>query len=159
MPVWTVHAPPSPGFSAEPDDDIILIREGFSWTALLFAPLFAAGHRLWLMLALWIAAFVLISLIGANFGGAVGWPLYIGLAIWLGLEAQDFRRGKLNRQDWRLIDVVDAGSAKAAELRYFQKQAAERTTTRPAAVVSPPMPVPRSGGFPPVVGFPSSERP
>jgi hypothetical protein len=154
MPVWTVHAPPSPGISAEPADDIILIREGFSWRALIFAPVWALAYGLWLAFALWLAAMIAISLLGFHFGPAVGWPLTIGFLIWFACEARDFRRAKLNRQDWRLVDVVNARTFKAAERRYFEKLAAEQAINQRDFSSAPvTLPPPQPGAFPTVIGY------
>ncbi len=38
----------------------VLVREGFSWGALFFGPLWLAAHRAWVAAALSLAAFVLI---------------------------------------------------------------------------------------------------
>lgn len=159
MPVWTVHAPPSPGLSAEPADDVILIREGFSWAALLFGPIWTLMHRLWLTSALWIAAMIVIGLVGARFGEAVTWTLVIGFLMWFAWEARDFQRARLTHRDWRLVGVVDARNSKMAERRYFEKLAAERAAnTHDYASVPVTIAPARPGAFPPVIGYMASER-
>jgi len=160
MPVWTVHAPPSPGMSAEPTDDLIFIREGFSWAALVFAPLWAVAHRLWLAFGIWLVAMILINLASVKVGEAIGWPLSIGFLVWFALEARDFQRAKLARGQWRLVSIVDAPTEELAEQRYFETLADERDDRVP---VLPALPVtiarPQPGSFPPVVGYVSGERP
>ena len=159
MTIWTVYAPPSPGISPEPTDDLVFVREGFSWTALILAPIWALAHRLWLTFVLWLAAMIAISLVAHAFGIAIGWVLTIGFLIWFGLAAGDFRRAKLSHRGWRLIDVVDARSRKLAELRYFEKIAGQQ---RPGEArdpnTPPPAPPARPGAYPPVVGFMTDAR-
>ena len=161
MAIWTVHAPPSPGISAEPEDDFVFIREGFSWSALLFAPLWALAHRLWLALAIWLVAMILISLVSAKLAPTVGGVLSIGFLIWFACEARDFRRAALERRDWQLIGVVDARTAKLAEQAFFTKRAAQRVEggNTPAAALPASPQQPRTGAFPPVIGFLSGDRP
>jgi hypothetical protein len=160
MPVWTVHAPPSPGLSDEPADDIVLVREGFSWEALIFGPIWALINRLWLTVALWIVVMIVISLIGLRFGEAVTWPLEIGFLLWFGFEARDFQRARLARRDWRVVGIVDARNSKMAERRYFEKLAAERAANSFDSASSPVTIAPqRQTGFPPVIGFLQGERP
>ncbi len=157
MAIWTVYAPPSPGISADPAEDVVLIREGFSWSALLFAPIWALAHRLWLATGIWLVAMIVISLIGAKLGDATGWTLAVGFLVWFAWEARDFRRAKLGRGAWQLVDIVDARNARAAERRYFEKLAAERSggqrTVMTAPITSPPPPP--LGGVPPIIGYTS----
>jgi len=160
MAVWTVHAPPSPGLSDEPADDVVFIREGFSWAAFLFAPIWALAHRLWLTFALWLVAVIVISLIGSSAGDAITWPLTIGFLLWFGYEARDFQRAKLARRDWRLVDIVNADSLKLAERRHFERVAVVRANeTGPSATPPTMPPLPPRGSYPPVIGFTSGVRP
>jgi hypothetical protein len=160
MAVWTVHAPPSPGLSDEPVDDVVFIREGFSVAAFVFAPLWALAHRLWVTFALWLAAVIVISLIGTVFGDAITWPLTIGFLVWFGYEARDFQRARLTRRDWRLVDVVNAETFKLAERRYFEKVAETRATGAASSGTLPALmpPRPPRGSYPPVIGFTSGVR-
>ncbi len=63
MRFWTIHmranAPP------------VLVREGFSWTALLFGPLWLAWHRAWIPAALDLAASILIGVLTSEPATAV----------------------------------------------------------------------------------------
>jgi hypothetical protein len=154
MPVWTVHAPPPPGVSAEPEDDVVFIREGFSWTALVFAPIWALAHRLWLSFTLWLVAAILISLVGAKLGGVITWPLWIGFLVWFGYEAADFRRARLTRRDWAMVDIIHAPTRRFAEYRYFEKRAEDRALHDRAFVATPTMVPPRPPtAYPPVIGY------
>lgn len=130
MPIWTVHAPPVALASAEPADDLVFIREGFSWAAFFLPPIWTLRHGLWLATALWFAVEIGISLLGARFGGAVGWPLWLGFALWFGLEARNFRRAKLSRRGWETVGIVDARRLVDSERCFFEK---EYRIYRPAA--------------------------
>jgi hypothetical protein len=157
MPIWTVHVPPSPGISVDPAEDAVLIREGFSWGALIFAPIWALAHRLWLAFAIWLVAMIVISLIGAKLGNATGWTLTIAFLLWFAWEARDFQRAKLNRREWQLVDIVEARTTKAAERRYYEKLAADlaiggRTQVTAPLTVPPPPPF---GVVPTIIGYTS----
>jgi hypothetical protein len=170
MPIWTVHAPPAAKASAEPADDLVFVREGFSWGAFLVPPIWTLRHGLWLATALWLAADIAISLVGARFGAAVGWPLWLGFVIWFGLEARNFRRAKLERCGWEMVDIVDARRLKDAEHRFFEKDSRlyGSASVAPIRHRSAPPPLPPSAQTPPpppfgsalpaVVGYVSGEK-
>lgn len=164
MPVWTVHAPPMQGTSAASHEDVIIIREGFSWTAFLVPLVWALRYRLWLVFCLVLAVEIVISLLAARFGAAVGWPLMLGLMLWFGLEARNLRRAKLDHADWDFVGIVDARNARHAERRYFEKAfrsnpaasgSGSRPTSPPAwppAAPSAPS-APFGSALPAVVGY------
>lgn len=171
MPIWTVHAPPARLASVEPADDLVFIREGFSWGAFLVPPMWTLRHSLWLATLLWLAAEIAISLVGARFGAAVGWPLWLGFAIWMGLEARNFRRAKLARLGWELVGIVEARRLKDAEYRFFEREsrlyrrsADPEVRHRPIVPPPPPQaaqtipPTPFGSALPAVVGYVSGEN-
>ncbi|MGI4952135.1 MAG: DUF2628 domain-containing protein [Janthinobacterium lividum] len=83
----------------------VLVREGFSWAAWLFGPLWLAAHRAWvpaglmaaLMVALW-ALFPLPVILVIGFG--LGWLT--------GLLGQDMRRWSLDRRGYVMAHVLAA---------------------------------------------------
>jgi hypothetical protein len=164
LPVWTVHAPPSIGASAALVEDAVIIREGFSWTAFLVPLVWALRYGLWLVFCLVLAAEIGISLWAARFGGAIGWPLMLGLMFWFGLEARNFRRAKLDHAGWGLVGIVNARTMREAERRFFEKtyradpgtfgssnHAAGPPSWPPAAPSRPPAPF--GSALPAVVGY------
>ena len=51
MSVYTVHEPPTRAGAAASDvERFAFVRDGFSWWAFLFAPLWMLRHRMWLVL-------------------------------------------------------------------------------------------------------------
>jgi hypothetical protein len=83
----------------------ILVREGFSWGALLFGPVWFAVHRAWIAAALALAAFVLLAVLTRD--GIMAASL-AALAILLGLSGQDIRRWTLDHSGYLLAQVVAA---------------------------------------------------
>jgi hypothetical protein len=101
----------------------VFVRDGFSWGAFLFAPLWMLRHRLWLVLVCWVLVVSALEVIFRTFGvvgSARGLALaFLGLLI--GLEAATLRRWTLLRAGWRDHGIVVADDAEAAEQRFFAR--------------------------------------
>jgi hypothetical protein len=94
---WTAHT----HAGAAP----VLVREGFSWGALLFGPLWLATHRAWIAAVIALAASVLIVALANDASAA---SLLLALAVLLGLSGNDLRRWALDRRGYLLSQVVAA---------------------------------------------------
>jgi hypothetical protein len=96
------------------------IRDGFSWTALIFGPFWLLYHRLWLALLIWIVveatffAVVLPHVIGPTAGAAD-----LLAHLFLGFEGQRLRLAKAGRRA-NLVGVVEARDLAEAETRFFR---------------------------------------
>ena len=60
MAVFTVHAPAG----AANADATVFVREGFSWSAFSFGPLWLLWNRLWLAFGLWLVWIVALGAAG-----------------------------------------------------------------------------------------------
>lgn len=124
MKIYTVHSLP---WSAASDGDLIIVREGFSWWALIFGPLWALWHGLWrtaiVLVAISLAIGALAGLLGMA-ADAATW-LQLVVQIGFGLWANDLRRMGLARRGYVERAVVAGGSLQEAEQRYFITVAAE----------------------------------
>ena len=80
MAVYTVHEPlPRDGARSAPEPErFVFVRDGFSFWALLFGPLWMLRHRMWLVLLGYIA------LGGGALGGAFGSMPPTRSAFWSG---------------------------------------------------------------------------
>jgi hypothetical protein len=85
----------------------VLVREGFSWGAVFFGPIWLAAHRAWIAAALTFAAFVLIVVLTPD--GIMG-ALLTTLIVLLGLSGQDMRRWSLGHRGYLLTQVVTGRS-------------------------------------------------
>lgn len=85
----------------------VLVREGFSWGALLFGPLWLAVHRAWIPAVLTAVATVLILFLATDGLSAL---LLAALVLCLGLSGQDLRRWSLDHRGYLLAQVVAARS-------------------------------------------------
>jgi hypothetical protein len=97
----------------------VLVREGFSWGALLFGPLWLATHRAWIAAALTLAAFVLIVVLTRD---GVSAALLTTLVVLLGLLGNDLRRWSLDHRGFLLAQVVVARSELEALGRLLDRR-------------------------------------
>ena len=122
MRIYTVHVDP---VSAARDREAALVPEGFCWPAALFTVFWALYHRLWG----WALA---LAAIGGSLGGVAAWAhldpavsaaVQAGYLALVGFHANDWRRRRLARRGYLLADVVAARDFRAAEQRFFDRQA------------------------------------
>ncbi|WP_439923734.1 DUF2628 domain-containing protein [Nitrobacter sp. JJSN] len=171
MPVYTVHAPPVDGTDMRSTTDkFVFVRDGFSFWAFVFGPVWLLYQRLWLAFAgyivLSVAVEVVLTLLHA--GGGVRFAVMAVIVMLMGLEAASLRRWTLSRRKWRQLGVVIADDKEAAERRFFDRWTTMRgvdfdpsTVDRGAPpptrnVLGQPPPLPRSDivGLFPQPGFP-----
>jgi hypothetical protein len=96
----------------------VLVREGFSWGALLFGPFWLLSHRAWIPGVLALAAGVALAFAPPPLGGLMEW-----LLAWaLGLFGQDLRRWSLERAGYDLVHVVAAPDADSALARLLERR-------------------------------------
>ena len=111
MRFWTAHIRPG----APP----VLVREGFSWGALIFGPLWLLAHRVWIPAVLTLAAAILIVVL-AHDGTAAA--LLLALIVLLGLSGQDLRRWSLDHRGYLLAQVVSARSEPDALAHLLERR-------------------------------------
>ena len=97
MSFWTAHL----RAGAEP----VLVREGFSWGAFLFGPLWLAAHRVWVAAVLGLVATGLVVVLTDDETRAV---LMFGLMLLFGLSGFDLRRWSLDHRGYLLGQVLAA---------------------------------------------------
>jgi len=116
--VYTVH---TNSWSAAPDGDAVLIREGFCWPAFLFGPLWALWHGMWrtAIVLLLLSVSVSGSAMAAGLTDGAELTLSLGLQAAMGLWANDWRRHVLARRDVLERGTVSARRLREAERRYI----------------------------------------
>jgi Protein of unknown function (DUF2628) len=122
MSVYTVHEPPSrAGAAAAAVERFAFVRDGFSWWAFLFAPLWMLWHRMWLVLLGYVVVAGAIEIPVRMSGGPVLATSLIGvlLGLLVGLEAGTLRRFTLGRRGWKNLGVVSGDDLEDAERRFF----------------------------------------
>ena len=95
-------------------DNFVFVRDGFSFGAFVFGPLWLLYQRLWLALGgylvLSIAVEATMTLLRVSGGTRIA--VMAVIAVLMGLEAASLRRWTLSRQKWRPLDVVVADERK-----------------------------------------------
>lgn len=102
-------------------EDAILVKQGFSWPAFLFGPLWLLCKRMWIVLLLFVALAGGVTALGVanRVPDDVVTLLGLGLHLLLGFEGNELYRWTLARRRYRERAVVAAESRLAAERRYF----------------------------------------
>jgi len=172
MAVYTLHVPDGsvPGDPAALEE-AVLVRDGFSWGALIFQVLWCLYRRLWVaalvLLVLTVGADLLMTWAGLPHGVIAVVSFLIVLLF--AFEANDLRRRKLERLGMSLAGIVVASNRNEAEARAFSLWLAgepPRDLPRPSSGgpsrSGPDRPEPprgpAQGGTPPVLGlFPEPE--
>ncbi len=111
MKIYTTHL--------QPDRPPVLVREGFSWTALVFGVFFFAFHRAWNALAVNLAAFVLAVLAGRALGS--GLPV-LGVFALQGILGNDFLRWGLSLRGFVPGPIVAAPDEDTALSRLIDER-------------------------------------
>jgi hypothetical protein len=93
----------------------VLVKEGFSWGALLFGPLWLFWQRAWIAGVLALCVWTAASLVPAPFSGV----LLLGLAWLLGASGNDLVRWSLERRGFLMANVVAAANEDAAFARLL----------------------------------------
>src|SRR5262249_49070220 len=83
-------------------EDVVFVRDGFSWAAALFAPFFLAIRGEWLGLAVYAVAVTVLSLVLDAIGAAPDWMMWVVLLLGVitGFEANELQRWSLARRGW-----------------------------------------------------------
>ena len=120
MRLYTVHLRL---WSASADREAVLLREGFSWPAFLFTFLWALRHRLWFaaVIVLGLSAALSVASDVADLDPLTDAALFLGLALAIGWEANDWRRRKMERRGFVNAGVVAAHDLTEAEQRFFSR--------------------------------------
>lgn len=136
MAIYSVYLPRD----AKPEvvsDRAVFVRDGFSFWAFLFGPLWFLRHREWFGLVGWLVIAVLLSIAERWLGSVIGGGLELILALATGIVANDIRCLSLAMRGFRESGVVEGQSREAAERRFF-----DSWLTQPRPAPTPPAPVP-----------------
>ncbi len=108
MRVYTTHV--------KPGGAPMLVREGFSWAAFVFGPLYFAANRAWIAAAISLAVYILLSVLT---NPVTGTPLVLGFLVLQGLLARDALRWNLTQRGYAQGPVVAAPSNDEALARLL----------------------------------------
>ncbi len=156
---YTVHEPPDPPADRlDRAEQLVFVKDGFDWAAAIAAPVWLLANRLWLALAGYVAAMVI--LIGILIVAPPEWiALAIGVVhIVVGFEADQLKRQKLEASGHTLLGSVIGRSEGECERRFIEKWLpAQPVLTRSGTIPVPPVHEPATVGAPKGVMKPGPE--
>ena len=121
---FTVHESPNPPAArGDRAEQLVFVRDGFSWFAALLAPVWMLANRLWLALLGYIAVVAALIVVFGLLGIGDQWLGNALLAVHLiiGFEADSILRWTLNRRAWRQIASVTGATVEDCERRFFEE--------------------------------------
>jgi hypothetical protein len=144
MAIYTVHQPPLRKRDSGPDPErFLFVRDGFSFWAFLFGPLWMLRHRMWLVLLGYIVVAVAVQAAMQVTGVSAGSAAFAGfmLALLIGMESGTLRRFALGRRGWQTVGTVVGGDREEIERRFFNAWTrGETVSPAPAANAKPSAP-------------------
>jgi hypothetical protein len=132
--VYTVHE------SANPTSDRLdraeglrFVRDGFTWSAAIFTPLWLLVRGFWLALAIYliVTAAVAFGVTALGLGDQVHTLIMIGLHLLIGFEADTIERWTLKRRGWEMIGSVSGRDIAECERRFFDSWLPDHPMLRP----------------------------
>jgi len=107
--------------AANPIDEAIFIKDGFSFLAFIFNVFWAAFYRLWGVVLIYI--FFISAVTALEIYGFVNLEmstvLRLGFTIWFAFEAVEWRSEDLERKGYTLYDVVSGKNEQDAQRRFL----------------------------------------
>lgn len=119
---FTVHEPPEQAADKfERAEQVVMVRDGFSFWAAIATPFWMIAHRLWLPLAAYVGLLVALELVALAVGfelEAVGW-IMLAVHVLVGFENDAIRRYDLKRRGYSEIGSVSGRTVEVCERRFF----------------------------------------
>jgi len=103
-------------------DELVFIKEGFSFWAMVGSVFWMVYHHLWLPLIGFVIALLALISLAHQFGASpdAGGVLFFGLSVAFGFLANDIRRMVLMRNQYRLVGAIAGQSKIDCERRFFR---------------------------------------
>ena len=118
MKLFTVHLR---RHGLDPDHDLVVVKEGFSWPAFWLSFIWAIRHRMWLVAVAIIAISISLNVVAwaLGMGPDASLVLAVGMAVLTGLLANDCRRWTLRRQGFAEMGVSSGKTEDQALARFL----------------------------------------
>lgn len=123
MVTYTVHESPDPAADRiDRADALEFVKDGFSWVTALFPPIGFIAERLWLALALYVAAVAALGAAGNAVGVPAAWTSLAVTAInvYLGFELSSIKRWMLDQSGWTTLSAVTGRDLEECERRFLE---------------------------------------
>lgn len=136
MALYTIHAPAPDEGAATAPADLVFVKEGYCWPALLIPLVWTLYRRLWLVVLLLLAALLVFVAVAGALGQAA-LAIYLLGRVFYGLEANGLRRWTLERKGYSLIGVAEGRTLSEAERRFFTEWEDDGPVYRPPVAATP----------------------
>ncbi len=123
MRLYTVHHQPNRA-AASQDPNVVLIKEGFCWPALLIPLLWLLYRKQFWGLVVYLTLTLALATIaaGLDMNETTAFLLTLVLSLLVAAQANDWRRWRLETRGYDLVGVVAADSLAQAEEIYFRNR-------------------------------------
>jgi hypothetical protein len=151
MVTYTVHERENEaGDVAQRADKIVFVKEGYAWAGLLIPIVWLLYHRMWLVLAGFVAIMAALhaGLAAAELADDVAAWTTFGVSGLFALLANDLRRWTLRARGFRLVEPVSGRDRAECEERFFTGWLAVQESGQPLAQApasASPLAVERAG--------------
>ena len=134
MRVYTVHeSKDPPSDRSDRAEALRFVRDGFSWAAAIFAPLWLLLRGFWLALIIYlvVAVGLAIGLQALDVSDEIQTLIFLALHVLIGFEADTIERWTLNRRGWEMIGTVSGRDVAECERRFFDSWLPDQPLLRP----------------------------
>lgn len=131
---FTVHEPPNPPADrVDRAEQLAFVKDGFSFAALLFGPVWLLFNRMWAALLAYLLVAIALGTVLELLKVAPLWASLTGIALnlFVALEADSIRRWTLERRGWQFIGTVVGRSTAECERRFFEAWLPTQPILRP----------------------------
>ena len=120
---YTIFEKPQPAADRiDRAEALLFVKDGFSWGAALFAPIWLLLNRMWWSLLGYVIVAMALQVVGAALRIDQHWMAMAGLAlnVLLGFEGNSLRRWELERKGWAFVGAVTGANLADCERRFFE---------------------------------------
>ncbi len=122
MVIYTVHEPPNASANRlESAEQLLFVKDGFSWLAALLPAVWMLWKRMWLELIVFMALAGLIVWMSTKLGAPdLGNGILLAMQVLFGFEAGNLYSASLERRGWPLVGTVSGNSREDCERRFLE---------------------------------------
>lgn len=123
MLTFTVHEPPrAQSDRLDRADNLIFVKDGFSWPTAIFPPLGLGMARLWREVIVYFGAVGVVAYVLTQAGVPSLWVsiLMTALNVYLAFEVSSLQRWSLDRRGWTMLGAVTGKNLAECERRFFE---------------------------------------
>ena len=124
MTVYTVHEQPEPAVDRiDRADELVFLKDGFTWSAFLLGPIWLLANKLWLATLGYVVVAALAYLLFDAFGAVdtLFSAFVLALNMIVGFEAHWFKSAKFEATGWNSLGSVTGRGLTDCERRFFER--------------------------------------